>query len=104
MPTTTKTYTYNGSVITDTSVGIRFTDGVLSPKNWEPRRAVWTDQEKKDRGITWTTNTVYSGGSEVCRKTFRTKTPEKQFTHRNGLDYAPDLTIVNCHGEIIDNH
>ena len=65
MPTTTKTYTYNGSEIEDTSKGIRFTDGVLSPKNWE---AVWTDQEKKDRGITWTTNTVYSGGSEAAEK------------------------------------
>ena len=65
MPTTTKTYSYNGSVITDTSVGIKFTDGIVSPKNWE---AVWTDQEKKDRGITWTTNTVYSGGSEAAEK------------------------------------
>ena len=54
MGTTVKTYSYNGSVITDTSVGIKFTDGIVSPKNWE---AVWTDQEKTDRGITWTTAT-----------------------------------------------
>ena len=65
MGTTVKTYSYNGSVITNTSVGVKFTDGSVSPKNWEE---VWTDQEKKDKGITWTTNTNWSGGSEAAEK------------------------------------
>ena len=60
MATTVKTYSYNGSVITDTSKGIRFTDGVMSARNWEQ---AWTDKEKKDRGITWTETTTYVGGS-----------------------------------------
>ena len=65
MGTTVKTYSYNGSEITNTSVGVKFTDGSVSPKNWEE---VWTDQEKKDKGITWTTNTNWSGGSEAAEK------------------------------------
>ena len=65
MPTTTKTYTYNGSEITNTGVGIKFTDGTISPKNWEQ---VWSDDYKKSKGITWTTNTTYSGGSASAEK------------------------------------
>ena len=48
MPTTTKTYTYNGSEITNTGVGIKFTDGTISPKNWEQ---VWSDDYKKSKGL-----------------------------------------------------
>ena len=48
MPPTTKTYTYNGSEITNTGVGIKFTDGTISPKNWEQ---VWSDDYKKSKGI-----------------------------------------------------
>ena len=65
MPTTTKTYTYNGSEITNTGVGVKFTDGTISPKNWEQ---VWSDDYKKSKGITWTTNTTYSGGSASAEK------------------------------------
>ena len=65
MATTVKTYSYNGSVITDTSKGIRFTDGVMSARNWEQ---AWTDKEKTDRGITWTETTTYVGGSASAEK------------------------------------
>ena len=65
MATTVKTYSYNGSVITDTSKGIRFTDGVMSARNWE---RAWTDKEKTDRGITWTETTTYVGGSASAEK------------------------------------
>ena len=65
MATTVKTYSYNGSVITDTSKGIRFIDGSVSPKNWE---TVWSDSYKNAKGITWTTSTTYVGGSESAEK------------------------------------
>ena len=65
MGTTVKTYSYNGSVITATSVGIKFTDGSVSPKNWE---TVWSNSEKNAKGITWTTTTNYAGGSASAEK------------------------------------
>ena len=65
MATTIKTYKYNGSTITDTSKGVRFTDGSVSPKNWE---TVWSDSYKNAKGITWTTSTTYVGGSESAEK------------------------------------
>ena len=66
MGTTVKTYSYNGSEITDTSVGIKFTDGSVSPKNWE---TVWSRLKKRNaKGITWTTTTNYGGGSASAEK------------------------------------
>tara|TARA_B100001564_G_C20128119_1_gene441071 strand:+ start:116 stop:487 length:372 start_codon:yes stop_codon:yes gene_type:complete len=65
MATTIKTYSYNGSTITDTSKGVRFTDGSVSPKNWE---TVWSDSYKNAKGITWTASTTYVGGSESAEK------------------------------------
>ena len=65
MATTVKTYKYNGSTITDTSKGVRFTDGSVSPKNWE---TVWSDSYKNAKGITWTASTTYVGGSESAEK------------------------------------
>ena len=92
MPTTTKTYTYNGSEIEDTSVGIRFTDGVLSPKNWE---AVWTDQEKKDRGITWTTTTNWSGGSEAAEKKIALREQRNMLLQECDWTQSPDSPLSN---------
>ena len=65
MATTIKTYKYNDSTITDTSKGVRFTDGSVSPKNWE---TVWSDSYKNAKGITWNTSTTYTGGSENAEK------------------------------------
>ena len=92
MPTTTKTYTYNGSEIKDTSKGIRFTDGVLSPKNWE---AVWTDQEKKDRGITWTTTTNWAGGSEAAEKKIALREQRNMLLQECDWTQSPDSPLSN---------
>ena len=90
MPTTTKTYTYNGSEITNTGVGINFTDGTISPKNWEQ---VWSDDYKKSKGITWTTNTTYSGGSASAEKLAELRHQRNNLLIETDWRASSDLTM-----------
>ena len=90
MPTTTKTYTYNGSEITNTGVGVKFTDGTISPKNWEQ---VWSDDYKKSKGITWTTNTTYSGGSEDAEKLSELRHQRNNLLIETDWRASSDLTM-----------
>ena len=90
MPTTTKTYTYNGSEITNTGVGIKFTDGTISPKNWEQ---VWSDDYKKSKGITWTTNTTYSGGSASAEKLIELREQRNMLLQECDWTQSPDSPL-----------
>ena len=90
MPTTTKTYTYNGSEITNTGVGVKFTDGTISPKNWEQ---VWSDDYKKSKGITWTTNTTYSGGSASAEKLADLRHQRNNLLKESDWRASSDLTM-----------
>ena len=92
MPTTTKTYTYNGSEIKNTSIGIRFTDGVMSARNWEQ---AWTDKEKTDRGITWTETTTYVGGSASAEKLAELRQQRNNLLQECDWRANSDLTMSN---------
>ena len=93
MATTVKTYSYNGSVITDTSKGIRFTDGVMSARNWEQ---AWTDKEKTDRGITWTETTTYVGGSEAAEKLAELRQQRNNLLQECDWRASSDLTMSSA--------
>ena len=90
MGTTVKTYSYNGSVITDTSVGIKFTDGSVSPKNWE---TVWSNSEKNAKGITWTTTTNYAGGSASAEKLAELRHQRNNLLIETDWRASSDLTM-----------
>ena len=92
MGTTVKTYSYNGSVITDTSVGIKFTDGSVSPKNWE---TVWSDSEKNAKGITWTTTTNYAGGSASAEKLLQLREQRNMLLQECDWTQSPDSPLSN---------
>ena len=93
MATTVKTYSYNGSVITDTSKGIRFIDGSVSPKNWE---TVWSDSYKNAKGITWTTSTTYVGGSESAEKLAELRQQRNNLLEECDWRASSDLTMSNA--------
>ena len=90
MGTTVKTYSYNGSVITDTSVGIKFTDGSVSPKNWE---TVWSNSEKNAKGITWTTTTNYAGGSASAEKLLELREQRNMLLQECDWTQSPDSPL-----------
>jgi len=90
MGTTVKTYSYNGSVITDTSVGIKFTDSSVSPKNWE---TIWSDSEKNAKGITWTTTTNYAGGSASAEKLLELREQRNMLLQECDWTQSPDSPL-----------
>ena len=90
MGTTVKTYSYNGSVITDTSVGIKFTDGSVYPKNWE---TVWSNSEKNAKGITWTTTTNYAGGSASAEKLLELREQRNMLLQECDWTQSPDSPL-----------
>ena len=90
MATTVKTYKYNGSEITNTGVGVKFTDGSISPKNWE---TIWSDSYKKAKGITWTETTTYIGGSEAAEKLDRLREHRNMLLQECDWRASSDLTM-----------
>ena len=93
MSPTVKTYKYNGSEITNTGVGVKFTDGSISPKNWE---TIWSDSEKNAKGITWTQTTTYIGGSEAAEKLDRLREHRNMLLQECDWRASSDLTMSNA--------
>jgi len=90
MAQTIKTYTYNGSAITDTTKGITFTDGSISPKNWE---VIWSDSQKTAKGITWSSSTTYAGGSEAAEKLIDLREQRNRLLAETDWRASSDLTL-----------
>ena len=93
MATTVKTYKYNGSTITDTSKGVTFTDGSVSPKNWE---TIWSDSQKNAKGITWTETTTYVGGSASAEKLAELRHQRNELLEECDWRASSDLTMSNA--------